>query len=142
MITIISAIYYISLGHHQRFICLIAIGLYDGRNKKAFKGYSIIHEIGFKLSVQDEYRTSLNALVSNNLLQLVWFLNVLNREISEIDAQIKKALDESPKPDNIVDIMKQSEALNPLRERRDLLKLRYLRQVEKVFDGLIVKEVE
>jgi hypothetical protein len=35
--------------------------------------------------------------------------------------------------------MQLSNELEPLRERRDLLKLRYLRVVERVFDNLITK---
>ena len=115
-----------------------ATGLND--TSMAFLGKQI--DIGKECGGLDEYRISLNALMSNNLLTLVWSLNVLNRELAEIEAQIKKALNKSPKPDNIVAVMEQSEILAPLRERRDLLKLRYLRQVEKVFDGLIAGEVE
>jgi transcriptional regulator with XRE-family HTH domain len=99
-------------------------------------------DIGKNCGKLDEYITSLNALVSNDLLQLVWSLNVLNRELADVDAQIKKALEENPKRDIIENIVNMSDTLPPLRERRDLLKLRYLRQVEKVFDSLTVEGVE
>jgi transcriptional regulator with XRE-family HTH domain len=88
---------------------------------------------------QTEYVTTLNALVSGGLLNLVWGLNVLNRELADLDAQIKKVLDDTPKPENIVEEMQLTNVLQPLQERRDLLKLRYLRYVERVFDSLIAK---
>jgi hypothetical protein len=48
-------------------------------------------------------------------------------------------LDETPRPENILAEMQLDNATAPLRERRDLLKLRYLRQVERIYERLIVK---
>ena len=98
-------------------------------------------DLGKNCGNLDEYVMTLNALVSDNLLTLVWKLNQLNRELAGIDTQIKEVLANAPKPDNIVETMKLSEELEPLRERRDLLRLRYLRQVENVFDGLVLGDV-
>ena len=96
-------------------------------------------DLGKECGGLNEYITTLNALVTGEMLTLVWTLNRLNRELTELDAEIKKVSAETPKPENIVDEMQLSNKLEPLRERRDLLKLRYLREVEKVFDNLIVK---
>jgi len=90
----------------------------------------------------NEYISMLNALITGGLLNQVWGLTVLNRELTELDGQIKKVLAEKPKPNNIVDEMTLTQKLEPLRERRDLLKLRYLRSVERVFDGLIARGAE
>jgi hypothetical protein len=73
------------------------------------------------------------------MLSLVGQLNVLNRELIDLDAQIKKVLDDTPKPKNIVEEMTLDKELSPLRERCDLLKLRFVRQGENVFDSLITK---
>jgi transcriptional regulator with XRE-family HTH domain len=89
-----------------------------------------------------EYITTLNSLVSGGLLTLVWLLNRLNRELAELDAEIKEVLDRKPKTDDIVEEMQFDGELEPLRERRDLLKLRYLREVERVFDRLIAEGEE
>jgi transcriptional regulator with XRE-family HTH domain len=96
-------------------------------------------ERGQECGGQTEYVTTLNALISGGLLPLVWGLNALNKELADIDGQIKKVLGEHPKPKDIVEEMTLSNALAPLQERRDLLKLRYLRAVERVFDNLITK---
>ena len=105
---------------------------------KIFLGQQI--DLGKYCGGLNEYITTLNALISGGFLTLVWTLNRVNRELSEIDTEIKKILDESPKPDNIVEQMQLSTKLEPLREKRDLLKLRYLREVERIFDNLIINE--
>ncbi len=112
-----------------------ATGLND--TALAFLGEEI--DRGKECGGLNEYITALNALVSGGLLNLVWGITALNTELKDIDAQIKKVLDENPKPENIVEEMQLSNKLEPLHERRDLLKLRYLRIVEKVFDNLIAK---
>jgi hypothetical protein len=86
-----------------------------------------------------EYIATLNGLITGGLLDLVWGLNVLNKALADIDKEIKKISEETPEPENIVERMQLGDRLNPLKERRDLLKLRYLRQVEKVFAYFIEK---
>jgi transcriptional regulator with XRE-family HTH domain len=99
-------------------------------------------DLGKNCGGLNEYITTLNALVSNGLLTLVWTLNRLNRELDEVDAEIEQAGGSAPEPEDIVKAMELSAKLEPLKERRDLLKLRYLRSVEKVFDGLIKEGAE
>ena len=103
----------------------------------AFLGEQI--NVGENCGGKNEYITALNAIITGGFPRLVWGLKVLNAELAVIDAEIKKVLDESPKPGNIVEEMQLSNNLEPLRERRDLLKLRFLRSVEKAFDNLITK---
>jgi transcriptional regulator with XRE-family HTH domain len=103
----------------------------------AFLGEQI--DLGKYSGGLSEYITTLNSLVSGGLLPLVWTLNRLNSELADIDSEIKKTVDEAPKSEDIVAEMQLSNKLEPLQERRDLLRLRYLRQVEQVFDQLIVK---
>ena len=103
------------------------------------------------LNVRNEYIATLNALIAGGgLLRLVWGLNNLNKEIADIDGKIKKVLDETPKLKergnikkfSIQDAVKhkpQCDALDELEEQRDLLKWRYLRSVEKVFENHIAK---
>ena len=112
-----------------------ATGLND--TALAFLGEEI--DRGKECGGLDGYIAALNAIMTGGFAGLVWGLKGLNAELAAIDAEIKKVLDESPKPENIVEEMQLSNKLEPLRERRDLLKLRYLRRVEKAFDGLIEK---
>jgi len=95
-----------------------------------------------------EFSATASALMSNlGFFNLFWGLINLNNELADIDGQIKKVLEENPKPKDIKKDSPQellyemtlSKLLEPLRERRDLLKLRYLRQFEKVFENLIAK---
>ena len=95
-----------------------------------------------------EFSVTASALMSNlGFFNLFWGLINLNNELADIDGQIKKVLEENPKPKDIKKDSPQellyemtlSKLLEPLRERRDLLKLRYLRQFEKVFENLIAK---
>ena len=72
----------------------------------------------------------------------MWTLNRLNADLAEIDGQIKKAMEETPQPEDIVEEMQLFEKLEPLKERRDLLKIRYFRQAERAFNGLIVASDE
>lgn len=97
-------------------------------------------DLGKNCGGLNEYITTLNALMSGGLLTLVWTLNRLNRDLEEIEKEIKKASGKMPKPNDMVSIMQLSEKLEPLQERRDLLKLRFMRQVERVFNGLIINE--
>jgi len=68
--------------------------------------------------------------------------DAVNTAQYKLDTEIKKILDETPNSENIVEQMQLSSKLEPLHEKRDLLKLRYLRYVERIFDKLIVNEVE
>jgi transcriptional regulator with XRE-family HTH domain len=87
----------------------------------------------------NDYISTLNALVTGGLLDLIWLANKLNRELSDIDKEIAAVAAEKPNTDNIVASMPYEGKLAQLQERRDLLKLRYFRQVEQVFDKLITK---
>lgn len=104
----------------------------------AFLGEQI--DIGDNCGGKNEYITALNAIVTGGLPNLAWGLKALNSELASIDADLKKVLEESPKPESLIEEMQLSNKLEPLRERRDLLKLRFLRSVEHVFDNLIIKE--
>jgi len=112
-----------------------ATGLND--TALAFLGEEI--DRGKECGGLNEYITTLNALVSGGLLPLVWKLNELNNELAGIDGEMACVLCNTPKPQNIVEEMQLSKELEPLQERRDLLKLRYLRHVERVFNNLIDK---
>jgi transcriptional regulator with XRE-family HTH domain len=98
----------------------------------------------------NEYIAALNGLITNGLPNLVWGLKLLNEELVRLEAEIQKTQAETPRPDGIAEGSPEellfdaqlSNQLEPLRERRDLLKLRYLRWVEKVFDNQSVKENE
>ena len=95
-----------------------------------------------------EFSATASALMSNTgFFNLFWGLINLNNELADIDGQIKKVLEDNPKPkgaekdspQELLYEMQLSNLLEPLRERRDLLKLRYLRSMEKVFENLIAK---
>jgi len=92
-----------------------------------------------------EFSKTASALMSNQqFFNLFWRLITLNNELEKIDAEIKKVLENNPKPEDS-DIVKEMEIdslLEPLRERRDLLKFRYLRQLENVFENVMKPEVE
>ena len=103
----------------------------------AFLGEQI--EIGRECGGLNDYIAALNAIISGGFPALVWGLKTLNDELAGIDGEISCILCNTPKPKNIVEEMQMSNELSPLRERRDLLKLRYLRLVEKAFDNLIDK---
>ena len=110
-------------------------GLND--NALTFLGEQI--DLGENCGGLNEYKAALNSIVSGGLPRLAWGLKALNAELESIDAEIKKIMDESPKSENIIEQMMNNKVLEPLRERRDLLKLRFLRSAEQVFDKLIKK---
>lgn len=95
-----------------------------------------------------EFSATASAIMSShNFFNLFWGLIRLNRDLSEIDNHIKMFMEENPKPKNLeigspqelLFDMQLSGALEPLNERRDLLKLRYLRSVESVFNKFILQ---
>jgi len=100
-------------------------------------------ELGRECGGLDEYTATLNRLIAGGFPTLVWTLNRLNRELAAIDAEIAQAKQEPPKgaseQELLLFAMRQGNELEPLRERRDLLKLRYIKQVEKFFEQYIVK---
>ena len=96
-------------------------------------------DLGANVGGLNEYIATLNALMTEGFLPLVWTLNKLNRELAEIEAEIKKALEGEKEPENLVEKMLLNNKLEPLHERRDLLKSRYMRQVNNVFLKLILK---
>jgi hypothetical protein len=98
-----------------------------------------------------EFSETASALMSDlGFFNLFWGLMRLNGELAAIDSEIKEALEKTPRPEGVEENTPQgllyemqiSNLLEPLRERRDLLKLRYLRSMEKVFEDLISKETE
>ena len=103
----------------------------------AFLGEQI--DLGKNCGGLNEYIATLNAIVAEGLPKMVWGLMNLNAELKDINAQIRKVMEDTPTPGDIVDEMRLSNLLEPLRERRDLLKLRFLRSVEKAFDNLTEK---
>lgn len=119
-----------------------------GLNDLSLMFLTVEMERGRECGGVSEYTAALNSLMTGGLPNLAWGLKLLNEELTRLDAEIQKILDENPRPDGLEDASPQgmlfngqlSSQLEPLRERRDLLKLRYLRWVEKVFDNLIVKE--
>ena len=107
---------------------------------------AVLHEnleLGRECGGLDEYAATLNRLVAGGLPALVWTLNRLNRELAAVDAEIAQAKKEPPKDaseqERLLFEMRQGNALEPLRERRDLLKLRYIRQAERFFEQFIIK---
>lgn len=93
-----------------------------------------------------EFSATASTLMSDlGFFNLFWGLINLNRELTDIDGQIKKVLEDNPKPKGLkkdsprelLYDMQLSNVLEPLNERRDLLKLRYLRSMESVFENLI-----
>lgn len=79
------------------------------------------------------YAITLNALMSEGLLDLVWELNWLNDELAENDKKLKKNEKEQ-------DTNKHYSRKFKLQEDRELKKLRFLRHVEKLFERLIIEE--
>jgi len=84
-------------------------------------------------------QTSSNMMSDINFFNLFWGLIRLNNELAEIDNDIDAVKTDTPAPQNIVEEMQLSNKLEPLQERRDLLKLRYLKQVERYFSNYIKK---
>lgn len=88
------------------------------------------------------YIATLNALIAGGLLPLVWQLSALNDELRALDKEIAGVKASQPKTKDIVDEMKADNALEPLLEKRDFLKYRFFRCMEKTFDALIEKGAE
>jgi hypothetical protein len=70
---------------------------------------------------------------------LFWGLLTLNNELTALDAEISTVKAENPvndgnTPETLLAEMQRDNTLEPLQERRDLLKLRYIKQVEKYFE--------
>lgn len=107
---------------------------------------AVLHEnleLGKECGGLDEYAATLNALIAGGFPALVWTLNRLNRELAAVDAEIAQATQEPPAGASEQELllfgMQQGNLLEPLRERRDLLKLRYIRQAEKFIEQFIAK---
>jgi transcriptional regulator with XRE-family HTH domain len=90
----------------------------------------------------------LNSIMSDNrFFHLFWGLLNLNTELAAIDDEIAAAKAESPDttgdtPDALLADMQLGNKLEPLQERRDLLILRYIRQVEKLFTAYVKGDSE
>ncbi|GHU95328.1 hypothetical protein FACS1894208_07950 [Clostridia bacterium] len=90
----------------------------------------------------------LNAFMSDfGFFNLFWGLLTLNNELTALDKEISAVKDENPvksdnTPETLLDEMQLDNQLEPLQERRDLLKLRYLKQVEKYFEQHIKGDCE
>ena len=119
---------------------------------------AVLHEnleLGRECGGLDEYTATLNRLIAGGFPTLVWTLNRLNRELADVNAemaavqakgdsfQIRRSESETaPTGDDTAALlfkMQQGNELEPLRERRDLLKLRYIRQAERFFEQFIAK---
>jgi len=97
-------------------------------------------DLGKNCGGLDEYKATLNRMVAGGFPVLVWKLNELNRELQGIEAEIAAISGITPKGDDTAALlfeMEQGEKLAPLLERRDLLKLRYLKLVERFFEKFI-----
>lgn len=95
-----------------------------------------------------EFSATASALMSDSgFFNLFWGLIALNHGLAEIDADIKKVREDNPKPkdatadspEELLFDMQLSDLLAPLQERRDMLKYRYHKQIESVFESLIEK---
>ena len=97
-------------------------------------------DIGRNCGGDDEYIAALNTVMtSNRFYALLWRLRGLNEELTRIDKDIGQCKAGNAQPDELLRVMQLGNELRSLLEEREFLKWLYMKEVQGVFDALIVK---
>ena len=109
-----------------------------GINDASIESLKQAYERGEYREGRGAYVAKLNALLTNGFTELIWDLNRLEDQLGPIYSELEKAISSETTLKNGKEMYEHECILSELLEKSDVLKLRFFREVERVFDNIMI----